>query len=101
MSENSIENGLGFLIDSSEEYFRKFCLAQSLGYLQGLKNVMLSVYNSVCDMKDSVVQKTADGEIAETESVSLLEGLFSKLMRIERCVFIVQEVIDIRIKSFH
>ena len=96
MTENTTE--LGQLIDCSEEEFREFCGDKDLGYIQGLCNLMTLTYNQVQDYKNDLVKllaSTPDSERPE-EGKSTLEGLYSKLLRIEQRVFILRDIIKQR-----
>lgn len=87
------------LIDCSEEDFREYCKDKDLGYVSSLHNLFLQTYNQVSDINKSLVQTTAEaqkrGEPTE-KHISTLEGLHSKLLRIEQRVFILREIIASR-----
>lgn len=88
---------LGQLIDCPEEEFRDFCKDKDLGYLSSFHNLMVQTFNEVQELKDDLVKnlakKTGDNTPQEQ---SVLEGMYSKLMRIEQRVFILRELIKMR-----
>lgn len=93
---------LGQLIDSTEEEFRKYCEDKDVGYLSSFQNLMIQMFNEVKQIKDDLVLKMRKKPEYERthEEHSTLEGLYSKLLRIEQRVFILREVIKNRqIKS--
>ena len=79
---------MGQLIDCTEEEFREFCKDKDLGYVSGMHNLMVQTFNEVQKLKDELEQTD--------EEKSTLEGLYSKLMRIEQRVFILREIIKER-----
>lgn len=99
-SETQIKSELGQLIDCTEEKFREFCKDKDLGYLSSFHNLMVQTFNEVQKIKDEVVQslavKSHAGVERTPEEQSTLEGLYSKLMRIEQRVFILREFIEAR-----
>lgn len=89
---------LGQLIDCSEEDFRKFCEDKDVGYLSSFHNLMVQTFNEVLGMKNELVTKICgdkNGKQIEDER-STLQGLYSKLMKIEHRVFILREIIKQR-----
>lgn len=91
---------LGQLIDCTEEEFRKFCEDKDLGYISSFHNLMVQTFNEVQKIKDELVQKMRKSLETSPEEQNALNGLYSKLMRIEQRVFILREIIKSReIKS--
>ena len=93
---------LGQLIDCTEEEFRKYCEDKDVGYLSSFQNLMIQMFNEVKQIKEDLVLKMRKKPEYERthEEQSTLEGLYSKLLRIEQRVFILREVIKNRqIKS--
>lgn len=89
---------MGQLIDCTEEEFREFCKDKDLGYISSLHNLMVQTFNEVQKLKDelvSLVGKKSKAEQTEEEK-STLQGLYSKLLRIEQRVFILREIIEER-----
>ena len=89
---------MGQLIDCTEEEFREFCKDKDLGYISSLHNLMVQTFNEVQKLKDelvSLVGKKSRAEQTEEEK-STLQGLYSKLLRIEQRVFILREIIEER-----
>ena len=83
------------LIDGSEQYFRAHLLGRNVGYLNNLHNLLVSVYNQLLQMDKDLVEKTAklpDGEDKQSH-LKTIEGLISKMLRVEQRVFIIREVI--------
>ena len=89
---------LGQLIDCTEEEFRKFCEDKDLGYISSFHNLMVQTFNQVQEIKDELVARlTKKPKEARTEEEqSTLEGLYSKLMRVEQRVFILREIMNTR-----
>lgn len=86
---------MGQLIDCTEEEFREFCKDKDLGFVQSLHNLMVQTYNEVQKLKDDLVAfmgKKSKAERTEEEK-STLEGLYSKLLKIELKVFILRDII--------
>lgn len=95
---STIQTELGQLIDCTEEEFREFCKDKDLGYISSFHNLMVQTFNEVQKLKDELVTHLGKKPTAErtAEEQSTLEGLYSKLMRIEQRVFILREVIKER-----
>lgn len=94
---SKIKTELGQLIDCPEDEFRKFCSDKDLGYLSSFHNLMVQTFNEVQELKDSLVKALASKTEERTpEEQNTLEGLYSKLMRIEQRVFILREIIKVR-----
>ena len=88
---------LGQLIDCPESEFREFCQDKDLGYLSSFHNLMVQTFNEVHELKDDLVKKLAQKSGENTpEEKSTLEGMYSKLLRIEQRVFILREIIKMR-----
>lgn len=97
MAEQKTE--LGMLIDCSEEDFRKYCEDKDLGYLSSFHNLMVQMFNEVQKLKDELVAKIARESRFRDKTIeeqNTLEGLYSKLLRIEQRVFILRELIKSR-----
>lgn len=92
---SNVTTELGQLIDCTEEEFREFCKDKDLGYISSFHNLMVQTYNEVQKIKDELVSKMAKAEQTEEEK-STLQGLYSKLMRIEQRVFILRDIIKER-----
>ena len=92
---------LGQLIDCTEKEFRKFCEDKDLGYISSFHNLMVQTYNQVQSVKDDLVAMISkQPDLQGEQEKSTLNGLYSKLMRIEQRVFILRELIKSReIKS--
>lgn len=82
---------LGQLIDCSEEDFRLYCADKDLGYICSFHNLMVQTYNEVQKLKDELVVKMSKSGSTPKEQ-EVLNGLYSKLMRIELRVFILREI---------
>lgn len=95
---SDIRTELGHLIDCPEEEFREFCKDKDLGYVSSFHNLMVQTYNEVQKLKDDVVTHLSTKSLEERtdEEKSTLEGLYSKLLRIEQRVFILREIIKER-----
>lgn len=94
------ESSFSDLIDSTGDDFRVFCGNKDLGYLSSLHNFLVQTYEQVRSVKDELVRKMAAKEIPTTdESKYTLNGLYSKLLKIEEKVFIVREIRDNLVKS--
>ena len=94
----NIPTELGQLIDCTEEEFREFCKDKDLGYISSFHNLMVQTFNEVHKLKNELVVavgKKPKEEQTEKEK-STLNGLYSKLMRIEQRVFILREIIKDR-----
>ena len=87
---------LGQLIDCPEDEFRKFCEDKDLGYVQSFHNLMVQTFNEVQKLKDELVSKMCKSVQKDPQEQKVLEGLYSKLMRIEQRVFILREIIKSR-----
>jgi len=83
---------LGQLIDCSEEEFRLFCTDKDLGYICSFHNLMVQTFNEVQKLKDELVEKMCKSVVKIPEEQEVLNGLYSKLMRIEQRVFILREI---------
>lgn len=91
---------LGQLIDCTEEEFRNFCADKDLGYVSSFHNLMVQTFNEVQKIKDDLVQTMCKSAEKNPEAQNVLNGLYSKLMRIEQRVFILREIIkDRELKS--
>ena len=91
---------LGQLIDCTEEEFRKFCEDKDLGYISSFHNLMVQTFNEVQKLKNELVEKMCKSVERSPEEQNVLNGIYSKLMRIEQRVFILREIIKTReIKS--
>ena len=86
----------GQLIDCTEEEFKEYCADKDLGYIHSLHNLMVQTFNQVQEIKNELVQKMSKSEEKSEESISILNGLYSKLLRVEQRVFILREVIKSR-----
>lgn len=89
---------LGQLIDCTEEEFREFCKDKDLGYISSFHNLMVQTFNEVQKIKDELVAHMGSKPVENQtdEEKSTLQGLYSKLMRVEQRVFILREVIEER-----
>ena len=83
---------LGQLIDCTEEEFRKFCEDKDLGYISSFHNLMVQTFNEVQKLKDDLVSKMCKSAERNSEEQNVLNGLYSKLMRIEQRVFILRDI---------
>lgn len=93
----SNEVDFGQLIDCTEEEFRKHFDDKDLGYVQSLHNLMVQTFNQVQEVKDAVVEKLKNNPAEQTEeNKNILNGLYSKLFRVEQRVFILRELIKSR-----
>lgn len=83
------------LIDGSEESFREHLSGKSVGYLNNLHNLLVGVYNQLLQMDRDLVDKTAKLPEGEEKQVHLktIEGIISKMLRVEQRIFIIREVI--------
>ena len=95
---------LGQLIDCSEQEFRLFCADKDLGYICSFHNLMVQTFNEVQKLKDDLVSKMCKSVERNPEEQDVLNGLYSKLMRIEMRVYILREIkkareIDIGIRK--
>lgn len=96
----SMKTELGQLIDCTEEEFHKFCADKDLGYISSFHNLMVQTYNEVQEIKNELVSKMCKSAEKKPEEQEVLNGLYSKLLRIEQKVFILREIIKSReIKS--
>lgn len=89
----------GQLIDCTEEEFKEYCADKDVGYLSSFHNLMVQMFNEVQGIKDELVSKIAkESRVREqtAEEKSVLEGLYSKMMRIEQRVFILRDLIKSR-----
>lgn len=89
----------GQLIDCTEEEFKEYCADKDVGYLSSFHNLMVQMFNEVQSIKDDLVSKIAkDSRVREqtAEEKSVLEGLYSKMLRIEQRVFILRDIIKSR-----
>ena len=93
---SKIKTQLGQLIDCPEEEFREFCADKDLGYLSSFHNLMVQTFNEVQEIKDDLVKNLAKKLERTPEEQSTLEGLYSKLLRIEQRVFILRDLIKLR-----
>lgn len=93
---------LGQLIDCTEEEFRDFCKDKDLGYISSFHNLLVQTFNEVQKIKEEFVTYLGKKPEAKrtAEEQSTLQGLYSKLMRIEQRVFILREIIKERNASF-
>lgn len=87
---------LGQLIDCSEHEFRLFCADKDLGYIYSFHNLMVQTFNEVQKLKDDLVSKMCKSVERNPEEQEVLNGLYSKLMRIEQRVFILREIKKVR-----
>ena len=90
---------LGQLIDCTEEEFRYYCKDKDLGFLSSFHNLMVKTFNEVQSIKDELVAKLAEeykSREQTPEEKSTLDGLYSKMLRIEQRVFILRELIKSR-----
>ena len=90
---------LGQLIDCTEEEFKEYCNDKDVGYLSSFHNLMVQMFNEVQKLKDELVSKIAkESKFREQtpEEKSTLEGLYSKMLRIEQRVFILRDLIKSR-----
>ena len=94
VAENTTE--LGVLIDGTAEQFRDHCKDKDLGYVSGLKNHFAGVYQTFIKMKDDLIKKVKEEQLAEdSEEMKTIKGIYSELMKIEEksclCVEIIKE----------
>lgn len=94
VAENITE--LGVLIDGTAEQFRDHCKDKDLGYVSGLKNHLAGVYQTFIKMKDDLIKKVKEEQLAEdSEEMKTIKGIYSELMKIEEksclCVEIIKE----------
>ncbi|MBR2724100.1 MAG: hypothetical protein IKB72_01475 [Ruminococcus sp.] len=94
VAENTTE--LGVLIDGTAEQFRDHCKDKDLGYVSGLKNHLAGVYQTFIKMKDDLIKKVKEEQLAEdSEEMKTIKGIYSELMKIEEksclCVEIIKE----------
>ena len=90
---------LGQLIDCTEEEFKEFCKDKDVGYLSSFHNLMIQTFNEVHKLKDELVSHLAKASHTREktpEEQSTLEGLYSKMLRIEQRVFILRDLIKSR-----
>lgn len=90
---------LGQLIDCTEEEFKEYCADKDVGYLSSFHNLMVQTFNEVQKLKDDLVHKIAKdshygGDVSQEQTV--LEGIYSKMLRIEQRVFILRDLIKSR-----
>lgn len=95
---SNIMTELGQLIDCSESEFKEYCADKDLGYISSFHNLMVQTYNEVQKLKDELVAKIGKTPKAKRTDIeqSTLEGLYSKLLRIEQRVFILRDIIKHR-----
>lgn len=93
---SNVKTELGQLIDCTEEEFREFCKDKDLGYISSFHNLMVQTFNEVQKLKDELVVKMSKSKERSAEEKSTLEGLYSKLMRIEQRVFILRGIMKDR-----
>ena len=92
------------LVDCSEQEFRDFCSTKDLGFLMGTSNFLKLLYNNMSSLCSELVSKTekmkqeGDSEKID-EYVHTIEGLHSKLLRVEQRVFILKEIMSPRLKT--
>lgn len=84
----------GQLVDCTEEEFRAFCSDKDLGYIMSFHNLMVQTFEQVKDTKNGLVAKIVKSGKQSPEEKTTLEGLYSKLFRIEQRVFILREIRD-------
>lgn len=94
VAENTTE--LGVLIDGTAAQFRDHCKDKDLGYVSGLKNHLAGVYQTFIKMKDDLIKKVKEEQLAEdSEEMKTIKGIYSELMKIEEksclCVEIIKE----------
>lgn len=94
VTENTTE--LGVLIDGTAEQFRDHCKDKDLGYVSGLKNHLAGVYQTFIKMKDDLIKKVKEEQLAEdSEEMKNIKGIYLELMKIEEksclCVEIIKE----------
>lgn len=95
MNNEKIQSELYSLIDSSEEVFREYCRTQNVGFLLSLRNLLLMTYNEVSKIKTDLVDAISTGKVSNNESTTrVLNGLYSKLLRVEHRSFLLKELID-------
>lgn len=89
------EKQLSNLIDGSEQSFRAHLLGRNVGYLNNLHNLLVVVYNQLLQMDKDLVEKTAKLPEGEEKQIHLktIEGIISKMLRVEQRIFIIREVI--------
>ena len=95
----SNQTEFGQLVDCTEDEFKKYCEDKDVGYLSSFHNLMVQMYNEVQGIKDELVRKIAkDSHTREQapEEKFILEGLYSKMLRIEQRVFILRDLIKDR-----
>ena len=87
-----------YLIDGTEEEFRQHCVDKDLGYIKSFHNLLVQTFNEVKKVKDDLVAYMgAKPESERTEEEKrVLNGLYSKLLRVEQRVFILREIIKVR-----
>ena len=96
MSNETTE--LGHLIDCPEKEFRDYCDGKDLGFICSFHNLMIHTFNEVCDIKDELVlrmSKKSESDRTEEEKTTL-QGLYSKLAKMEHRIFILKEIIKER-----
>ena len=87
---------LGQLIDCTEEEFNKFCEDKDLGYISSFHNLMVQTFNEVQKIKDELVAKMCKSEKTDPKEKEILNGLYSKLLRIEQRVFMLRDIMKSR-----
>ena len=92
----SLKTELGQLIDCTEEEFHKFCMDKDLGYISSFHNLMVQTFNEVLEIKNELVAKMCKTPEIKPEEQEILNGLYSKLMKIEHKVFILRSIIKSR-----
>lgn len=95
VAENTTE--LGVLIDGTAEQFRDHCKDKDLGYVSGLKNHLAGVYQTFIKMKDDLIKKVKEEQLAEdSEEMKTIKGIYSELMKIEEKSCLCMEIIKER-----
>lgn len=88
--------GIPQLIDCEEEVFNEFCADKDMGYISGLHNLMMLTFNEVKDIKDQLVAKMTKEDGGSEEEKRVLNGLYSKLLKVEHRVFVLREIMESR-----
>lgn len=86
--EKSKTSELGTIIDSSEEDFKTVIEQYNIGYLRGLKLVLVNAYEELKSRKDYIIKNHTDDFNSVKDAV---EKLFIEMQKIEKKCTIIEQ----------
>lgn len=91
----------GILVDYTADDFRKFCADKNMGMLRSYENYFTILFERCTLTKNELRDKINAGQLSMQEErvKNTMNGMYSKLMKLEEKIFILREIIKERLAT--